>query len=230
MIQFQKKMSNETCLKLETGTEPHSVAETGTELKPSKPHNAAGPVLWFPTSGSTLSHWIDIYMDHLGSMVLRECKLAWTYSPESTLLCNEYTWYCCCLSSVLYSLKAGSLFSPNAQHAQLAISVLLFSKVQWKQQTTVLLYCNALFCIPFPSAEDKWIVRTADMTLAVSVALSPHNFPQVNSKNQLHDADISLLINVLTIKISHYLMKIYCPVGSRRSSAIFPSEAKNTLI
>lgn len=163
----RKKKSNKTGLKLEIGTELHSVAETGTELKPSKPHNAAGPVLWFLTSGSTLSHWIDIFMDHLGSALLHECKLPWISSPESTLLCNEYTWYCCYLSSVLYSLrgKAGSLFSPTAQYAQLAISVLLFSKVQWKQQTTVLLYCNALYCIPFPSAEGKLILRTADMTL-----------------------------------------------------------------
>lgn len=70
-----KKKSNKTGLKLEIETELHSVAETGTELKPSKPHNAAGPVLWFLTSGSTLSHWIDIFMDHLGSVVLHECKL-----------------------------------------------------------------------------------------------------------------------------------------------------------
>lgn len=216
-----------TCLKLETGTELNSFAETETELKPSKPHSAADPVIWFLISGSTLSHRMDICLDHLGSVVLHECKLPWIYSPESTLLCNEHTWCCCYLSSVLYSLrgKAGSLFSPIAQHAQDAISLLLLSKVQWKQQVTVLLYCNALYCILFPYGKEKLIFITADLTLAVSAAVSPHNFPQVNSNNQLHDADISLLINILTIKPSHYLMNIYCPVGSRRSSASFLLEA-----
>lgn len=67
------------------------------------------------------------------------------------------------------------------------------------------------------------------MTLPVSVAVSPHNFPKVNSKSQLHDANISLLITILTIKLCHDQMNIYCPVGSGRSSAAFPLEAKNTL-
>lgn len=67
------------------------------------------------------------------------------------------------------------------------------------------------------------------MTLAVSVAVSPHNFLKANSKNQLHDANISLLITILTIKLSHYQMNVYCPVGSGKSSAAFPLEAKTTL-
>lgn len=54
-----------------------------------------------------------------------------------------------------------------SQHAQHAISILLFSKVQWKQQATVLLYCNVLYCILFPSVRDKFMFRIAVMTLSV---------------------------------------------------------------
>lgn len=114
-----------------------------------------------------------------------------------------------------------------SQHGQHAISILVLSKVHWKQPATALLYCNALYCNLFPSVKDKLIFKTAVMTLSVSVAVSPHNFPQVNPKNQLQDADISLFITTLTIKLSHYLMNVYCPVGS--SSATFPLEVKNTL-
>lgn len=88
----------------------------GTELKPSKPHNATDPLLWLLTSSSTLSHWMDMYMDHLGSVVLHECKLPRIYIPESTLLCNGYNCCCCYLSSnsVLYLLrgKTSSLLLP----------------------------------------------------------------------------------------------------------------------
>lgn len=134
---------------------------------------------------------------------------------------------CLPLLFFIYSEAKLAHCSCLSQHAQRAIPILLFSKVQWKQQATALLCCNALYRILFPSVKDKLIFKTADMTLVVLVAVSPHNFPQVNSENQLKDADISLLITILTIKLSHYLMKVYCPVGS--SSLTFPLEIKNTL-
>lgn len=153
--------------------------------------------------------------------------------------CHEYTAQkalCCvmstpgvaaiCLQFYIHSEAKLAYCSCLSQHAQHAISLLLFSKVQWKQPVTLLLYCNALYCIIFPSVKVKLISRTADMTLAVSVAVSPHDFPKVNSNNLLHDAHISLLITILTIKLSHFLMNFYCPVGSWRNSATFPLQAK----
>lgn len=134
-----------------------------------------------------------------------------------------------CLQFHIHSEAKLAHCSCLSQHALHAISLLLFSKVEWKQWATVSLYCNALYCILFPSVKVKLIFRTADMTLAVSVAVSPHNFLKANSKNQLHNANISLLITILTIKLSHYQMNVYCPVGSGRSSAAFPLEAKTTL-
>lgn len=100
------------------------------------------------------------------------------YTAQKALCCVMTTpgvaAICLPILSYIHSEAKLAHCSCLSQHAQFAISILLFSKVQWKQQATVPLYCNALYCILFPSVKDKLIFRTADMTQAVSAAVSPH--------------------------------------------------------
>lgn len=108
-----------------------------------------------------------------------------------------------------------------SQHAQHAISLLWFSFPRCNGNNRQLYYCIVMHSIAFCSLllKRNWYLEQ----------LTWRWLSQVNSKNQLHDADISVLITMLTIKLSHHLMNLYCPVGSRRGSAIFPLEAKNIL-